>query len=140
MPCSSTVGADIDLAANAFPHLCVRDGVVADMPARVGRVSFCGELQYEVNVPAGYAIALWDRLIAAGIAEGAEPVGMEAWLRLRLEKGYPIVGIDTDGTTVPDDLGPSNWQKKVANFIGRRSLALPTRCVRTSTAHRSGRP
>jgi len=54
-----------------------------------------------------------------------QPIGMEAWLRLRLEKGYLVVGIDTDGTTIPDDVAALAWRKKAANFIGRRSLLTP---------------
>ncbi|MBK8742681.1 MAG: hypothetical protein IPM02_25770 [Betaproteobacteria bacterium] len=95
------------------------------MPARVARVSFSGELQYEINVHAGHAVTLWDRLLAAGASEAIQPVGMEAWLGLRLEKGYLVVGIDTDGTTTPDDVGSAAWRKKTANFIGRRSLMRP---------------
>ncbi len=74
----ASAGTDIDLRGEPFPHLHFREGAVADMPARVARVSFCGELQYEINVPAGYAIALWDRLLAAGAAEGMQP---SAWKR-----------------------------------------------------------
>ena len=66
-----------------------------------------------------------DRLLAVGTGASIAPIGMEAWLRLRMEKGYPVVGIDTDGTTLPEDLAPSGWRRKAANFIGRRSLLRP---------------
>ena len=121
----SAAGTDIDLATAMFPHMSVREGTVAGLPARVARVSFSGELQYEINVSAGHAVTLWDRLLAAGAGKKIQPIGMEAWLRLRLEKGYLVIGIDTDGTTIPDDVGPAAWRKKAANFIGRRSLMRP---------------
>jgi sarcosine oxidase subunit alpha len=121
----AAAGTDIDLANAAFPHMSVREGRVAGLPARVARVSFSGELQYEVNVAAGHAVALWERLRTAGADAAITPIGMEAWLALRLEKGYPVVGIDTDGNTLPEDLAPSAWRKKAANFVGRRSLMRP---------------
>jgi sarcosine oxidase subunit alpha len=121
----AAAGTDIDLDNTAFPHMSVREGVVAGLPSRVARVSFSGELQYEIYVAAGYATALWERLRVAGAAAAIAPIGMEAWLALRLEKGYPVVGIDTDGTTLPEDLAPSTWRRKAANFIGRRSLTRP---------------
>ena len=121
----AAAGTDIDLDNAAFPHMSVREGVVAGLPSRVARVSFSGELQYEIHVAAGHAITLWERLRVAGAAAAIAPIGMEAWLALRLEKGYPVVGIDTDGTTLPEDLAPSAWRRKTANFVGRRSLTRP---------------
>lgn len=117
---------DMDLSAGAFPHLAMREGRVLGSAARVYRVSFTGELTYEINVPTGAAVCLWEALVAAGRPEGLQPLGLDAMLQLRLEKGFLHVGTDTDSTTVPDDVG---WEKaaatKKAHYIGKRSLSLP---------------
>jgi sarcosine oxidase subunit alpha len=117
---------DIELSAAAFPHLAMREGTLLDTPARIYRVSFTGELTFEINVSADKGQALWDALLEAGASEGLEPFGMDALLLTRLEKGFLHVGSDTDGTTIPDDVG---WGKVAANksrdYIGKRSLALP---------------
>jgi sarcosine oxidase subunit alpha len=117
-------GTDIDLATGAFPHLALRAGEVAGIPARVFRISFSGELAYEVNVPWGHGAALWDALLEAGAPHGITPYGTEAMHVLRAEKGYIIVGQDTDGTVTPHDLGMS-WivSAKKPDFIGKRGLA-----------------
>ncbi len=94
------------------------------MPIRVARVSFSGELAFEVNVDAWHAPAVWDRLIAAGEKYGITPYGTETMHVLRAEKGYPIIGQDTDGTVTPQDLG-MGWavSKKKPDFIGKRSFS-----------------
>jgi sarcosine oxidase, subunit alpha len=86
-------------------------------------VSFSGELAYEVNVTGWYASALWEKLIAAGELHGITPYGTETMHVLRAEKGYPIIGQDTDGTVTPQDLGLS-WavSRKKVDFIGKRSF------------------
>jgi sarcosine oxidase subunit alpha len=96
-----------------------RDAVAADVPARVARISFSGELAYEINVPSWYGQAVWD----AVYAHGATPYGTETMHVLRAEKGYPIVGQDTDGTVTPHDLGMS-WavSAKKPDFLGKRSF------------------
>jgi sarcosine oxidase subunit alpha len=104
----------------------MREGAVLGTPARIYRVSFTGELTYEINVPASQGQVLWDALLEAGAPDGLQALGMDALLLLRLEKGFLHVGSDTDGTTVPADVG---WGKVAANkkrdFIGKRSLTLP---------------
>lgn len=121
----SKLEPDFDIAPDAFPHMSYREGRLAGVHARISRVSFTGELQYEINVPARYGRDLWDRLMNAGHAFGARPVGMEAWLRLRLEKGYLHVGSDTDGRTMPMDIGMGGLvDRKTADFIGKRSLSM----------------
>jgi len=120
------LATDIDLSPAAFPHLGIREGTLLGIPVRIYRVSFTGELTYEINVPANGATALWEALMNAGAGDGLQPLGMDALLLLRLEKGFLHVGSDTDGTTVPDDIG---WGKVAANktrdYIGKRSLRLP---------------
>ena len=100
-----------------------RDGTVAGIPARVARVSFTGELSYEILVDGRRGLELWTAVLAAGAPFGIAPYGTEAMHVLRAEKGFVIVGQDTDGTVTPDDLG-MGWivRKDDSDFIGRRSL------------------
>ena len=116
----------IDLSAAAFPFMAVRRGLVAGVPARLFRISFSGELSFEVNVPAHQGQRIWDAVLEAGEAFNATPYGTEAMHVLRAEKGFIIVGQDTDGSMTPDDLG-MNWavrHDKTFGFIGDRSLSL----------------
>ncbi|RVU27995.1 FAD-dependent oxidoreductase [Streptomyces antnestii] len=118
------VAPELDVDNEAFPFMSWRDTPVAGIPARVCRISFSGELAYEVNVPAWDAITVWKALIAAGDSFGITPYGTETMHVLRAEKAYPIIGQDTDGTVTPQDLGMS-WvvSKKKPDFVGKRSFA-----------------
>jgi sarcosine oxidase subunit alpha len=122
----AAAGTDVDLSVEAFPFMTLREGNVAGIPARVARVSFSGELAYEINVSAWHAVAVWEAVLNAGGAFGIVPYGTEAMHVLRAEKGFPIVGQDTDGTVTPHDLGMS-WivNERKGDFIGRRSLRRP---------------
>ena len=130
----AAAGTDVDLAIEAFPFMTWRNGVVAGMPARIARVSFTGELAYEINVASWYGQPMWEAVMAAGEPSGIVPYGTEAMHVLRAEKGFPIVGQDTDGTVTPHDLGMS-WivRSDDSDFVGRRSLrrADATRAGRT---------
>ena len=120
------VCSDIDLGADAFPFMAYRDGHVTGVPARVFRVSFSGELSFEVNVPAEEALGVWEALMAAGSRDGITPYGTETMHVLRAEKGFIIVGQDTDGSMTPHDMG-LDWavrHGKRHGFVGERSLAL----------------
>lgn len=121
----AAVGAEFDLRPDAFPHMSVRSGVVAGVPSRVFRVSFTGEVSFEINAPTSRAGELWARLTAAGEEEGLEPVGVDAWMLLRAEKGYLHVGVDTDGSTSPQDVGWGRVLRRSDDFVGRRSLTRP---------------
>ncbi|MEJ1961287.1 MAG: 2Fe-2S iron-sulfur cluster-binding protein [Gammaproteobacteria bacterium] len=122
----ANVPTDIDLSGDAFPHLGVREGQVLGVPARIYRVSFTGELGYEINVPAKSASAVWEALWNAGQSRGLQPLGLDALMLLRMEKGFLHIGTDTDGTTVPADVGWGHVAAaKTADFIGKRSLHLP---------------
>ncbi len=114
---------DIDLGAAAMPHMSVGRGRICGVPMLMFRVSFTGELGFEVNVPADYGAAVWEAIYAAGQAHGMVEYGTETMHVLRAEKGYIIVGQDTDGTVTPDDAGLS-WAigKNKADFVGKRSL------------------
>ncbi|MDP9198267.1 MAG: sarcosine oxidase subunit alpha family protein, partial [Pseudomonadota bacterium] len=116
--------AGVDLAAAALPHMGVAQGVICGVPMTLFRVSFTGELGYEINVPADRGPAVWEAVRSAGEAYGITPYGTETMHVLRAEKGYVIVGQDTDGTVTPDDAG-LGWAigRNKADFIGMRSLA-----------------
>ena len=115
--------AGIDLAADALPHMAVANGSICGVPMMLFRVSFSGELGYEINVPADCGRAVWEAVHAAGAAHGITPYGTETMHVLRAEKGYVIVGQDTDGTVTPDDAGLA-WAigRGKADFVGKRSL------------------
>lgn len=116
----------INLSAEAFPHMAIREGMVCGIPTRLFRVSFTGELGFEINVPAAYGRAIWERIMAEGARFDITPYGTEAMHVLRAEKGFIIVGQDTDGTVTPNDAG-LDWAvgKKKPDFVGKRSLARP---------------
>jgi sarcosine oxidase subunit alpha len=116
-------GTDVDLAPAAFPFMAWRDGTVAGVPARLARVSFSGELAYEVHVAGWHGPHVWAALLAAGEPFGITPYGTGTMDVLRAEKGFVLVGHDTDGTVTPDDLGMS-WivNLRKGDFVGRRSL------------------
>ncbi|WP_380171699.1 FAD-dependent oxidoreductase [Kineococcus sp. DHX-1] len=114
----------VDASAEAFEFMTWRDVVLEGVPVRLARISFSGELAWEVHVNGWFAPAVWERLVAAGERFGITPYGTETMHVLRAEKGYPIIGQDTDGTVTPQDLGMS-WvvSKKKLDFVGKRSFA-----------------
>ncbi|HGY2297796.1 TPA: 2Fe-2S iron-sulfur cluster-binding protein [Pseudomonas putida] len=116
---------DVDLSAEAFPYLGVRQGEVAGISARILRVGFVGELGYEVHVPARHAERLWDALMQAGTDLGIRPFGVETQRLLRLEKGHVIISQDTDGMTHPAEID-MQWAigRKKPFFVGKRSIEI----------------
>lgn len=116
---------DIDVSAKAFPHMSFRDAKLAGLPVRISRVSFTGELSYEISVATSDCATLWDRIVSAGRPLGLTPVGIDAWMELRTEKGYLHIGTDTDGTTTADDVGWAHIHRRRSDFAGRRSLMRP---------------
>ncbi len=108
------------------PHMSVATRHICGVPMRLFRVSFTGELGFEVNVPADFGPAVWERIWDAGQAYGITAYGTETMHVLRAEKGYIIVGQDTDGTVTPDDAGLA-WAigKSKPDFVGKRSLQRP---------------
>ena len=116
----------MDLSADAMPFMSMREGTFAGVPMRLFRMSFAGEDGFEINVPSDYGKAAWD-MLHAGVSEaGGCAYGTEAMHVLRAEKGYIIVGQDTDGTVTPHDAGLS-WAvgRKKADFVGMRGLQRP---------------
>ena len=116
---------DIDFSGDAFPFMSYREGTVAGVPARIFRVSFSGELTYEVNVPANYGLAVWEAIMRAGEKFDITPYGTETLHVLRAEKGFIIAGQDTDGSVNPVDLGMDWIVSKRKDFLGKRSLSRP---------------
>ncbi len=115
--------AGLDLSNAAFPFMAVGEGTVDGAPVRVFRISFSGELAYEIATPAGYVEHVWTAVMAAGEAHGITPYGVEALGLLRIEKGH-VAGSELNGQTTAADLGLSRMFKKRGDFIGR---ALATR-------------
>lgn len=120
----ASLAPDVDLSAEAFPFMALRETTLASgVPARICRISFSGELAYEINVSAWYGLAVWEEVDAIGRPYGITPYGTETMHVLRAEKGYIIVGQDTDGTVTPQDAGMSWVVSKQKDFIGKRSFA-----------------
>jgi sarcosine oxidase subunit alpha len=117
-------GIDI---SSAWPHMSVARGRICGVPTLLFRVSFTGELGFEINVPADFGQSVWEAVYEKGQAHGITEYGTETMHVLRAEKGYIIVGQDTDGTVTPDDAGLT-WAigKAKADFVGKRSLERPS--------------
>ena len=112
----------MDLSADALPFMQWTDGQLGGFDARVFRISFSGELSFEIAVPAGQGAAFWQALIDAGEAFGAMPYGTECLHILRAEKGFIMIGDETDGTVIPQDLN-LQWalSKKKTDYLGKRA-------------------
>ena len=115
----------IDLSADAFPFMHMREGNFAGMPVRIFRVSFTGELSFEINTSARYGLQLWEYLMELGSEFGICPVGSEANHVLRVEKGFISLAHEVDGTADPIDLG-LDWivSKNKSDFIGQRAMEI----------------
>ena len=113
-----------DFSKENFPHMSFQNVDINNVSCRVMRISFTGEMCYEINVPSSYANSAWKKFIEAGEEFNITPYGTEAMHVLRAEKGFIIVGQETDGSTTPIDLG-MNWivSKKKYDFIGKRALS-----------------
>ena len=113
----------MDVSKETLPFMTWAEGQLAGVPARVFRISFSGELSYEIAVPASRGLEFWEACLAAGAEFGITPYGTEGLHVLRAEKGFIMIGDETDGTVIPQDLGLS-WavSKKKADFIGKRGM------------------
>ncbi|MBU2957084.1 sarcosine oxidase subunit alpha family protein [Paracoccus sp. 1_MG-2023] len=116
------LNGSIDLSADALPFMAWAEGDLAGIPARIFRISFSGELSFEIAVPASRGLELWEKLHDAGRDLGIAPYGTEAMHVMRAEKGFIMIGDETDGTIIPQDLG-LDWaiSKKKADYIGKRA-------------------
>jgi sarcosine oxidase subunit alpha len=112
----------MDVSAEALPFMTFADGTLGGFRARVFRISFSGELSYEIAVPASEGLAFWEMLVREGESLGAMPYGTEALHVLRAEKGFIMIGDETDGTVIPQDLN-LDWaiSKKKADYLGKRA-------------------
>ncbi|MEV0283767.1 sarcosine oxidase subunit alpha family protein [Kribbella sp. NPDC050820] len=132
------VAPELDVSNEAFPFMTLRETTLASgIPARICRISFSGELAFEINVAGWCGRAVWEEVHAAGAGLGITPYGTETMHVLRAEKGYPIVGQDTDGTVTPQDAGMEWVVSKVKDFVGRRSYSRPD-TSRTDRKHLVG--
>lgn len=109
---------DLDLGNQAFPFMAAAAARIAGVAGRVFRISFSGELAYEVAVPAGFASHVWNAILEAGAPHGIKPYGLDALNVLRIEKGH-VTGAEINGTTTPADLGLGRMLKKRGDFVGR---------------------
>jgi sarcosine oxidase subunit alpha len=112
----------MDVSAESLPFMAWADGTIGGIDCRAYRISFSGELSYEIAVPANKGLAFWEMLIEAGAEFGAMPYGTECLHIMRAEKGFIMIGDETDGTVIPQDLGLS-WaiSKKKDDFLGKRA-------------------
>ncbi len=114
----AAVVAGLDLSNEAFPFMAASVATIAGVAGRVFRISFSGELAYELAVPAGQALAAWSAVLEAGKPLGIAPYGLDALNTLRIEKGH-VTGAELNGNTSADDLGMQRMLKKHGDFIGR---------------------
>jgi sarcosine oxidase subunit alpha len=119
------VAPETDVGNEALPFMGFCEGTVARVPARIFRISFSGELGYEINVPADYGMAVWEAIMAAGRRFGIVPYGLEAMDILRVEKGHLVVGADIDGRVTPHDVGLERMLSTRKDFVGKRALSRP---------------
>ena len=112
----------MDVSAETFPFMTWQDGTLGGFDVRAYRISFSGELSYEIAVPTAQGLAFWEALVEAGKEFGIMPYGTEALHIMRAEKGFIMIGDETDGTIIPQDLG-LNWaiSKKKEDFLGKRA-------------------
>jgi len=112
----------MDVSKEALGFMEWADGTIGGFDCRVYRISFSGELSYEIAVPAGQGLAFWAALMDAGEEFGVMPYGTECLHIMRAEKGFIMIGDETDGTVIPQDLG-LNWaiSKKKEDFLGKRA-------------------
>ena len=112
----------LDLSPEGLPFMCFSEGFIAGISVRIFRISFSGELSYEIAVPALKAQEFWDLALISGEEFEVMPYGTEALHVMRAEKGFIMIGDETDGTVIPQDLG-LDWaiSKKKEDFIGKRA-------------------
>jgi len=120
----AAVATGVDLGNAAFPFMAAAAGTIAGVAARIFRISFSGELAYEIAVPAKHALIAWSELLKAGERFGIRPYGLDALNTLRIEKGH-VAGAELNGNTTADDLGLQRMLKKQGDFIGRALAQRP---------------
>jgi heterotetrameric sarcosine oxidase alpha subunit len=120
---------DIDVSNEAFPFLAVAPCRIrakhGDIPARLFRISYSGELAYEIHVASTEGRAMWEAVVDAGQAFGIMPYGTEAMNTLRIEKGHVVIGSEIDGRTTAVDLGMEKLVNSTKWCLGKPLLARP---------------
>ena len=116
----------MQVSADALPFMAWADGEIGGITCRAYRISFSGELSYEIAVPASRGLEFWEMLVEAGAEFGVMPYGTECLHIMRAEKGFIMIGDETDGTVIPQDLG-LGWaiSKKKEDFLGKRAQQRP---------------
>lgn len=116
----------MDVSKEALPFMAWQEGTLGGYPVRIYRISFSGELSYEIATPAGHGLGLWQALTQVGTDYGMMPYGTEALHVMRAEKGFIMIGDETDGTIIPQDLN-LGWaiSKKKADYLGKRGQMRP---------------
>jgi len=112
---------ETDVSKEALPFMGFIKGDLFGVPARIFRISFSGELAYEINVESGYGIFMWEKIMELGKEMDVEPYGTEALSTLRIEMGH-VAGSEIDGRTISSDLSLEGMLSKKKDFIGKRSL------------------
>ena len=112
---------DTDVSNEAFPFMGFKEEDLFGVPARIFRISFSGELAYEINVESGYGVFMWQKIMELGKRMNIEPYGTEALSTLRIEMGH-VAGSEIDGRTISSDLSLEGMLSKKKDFIGKRSL------------------
>ena len=117
---------DMNLSKDHFPHMTVQQGILSGIDVKILRTSFTGELGFEIYMPRSYMQDLWESLMTAGQGLGISAFGLEALMVMRTEKGFIHIGVDTDSTTIPNDVGfAAAVRNKKDDYIGKRSLFRP---------------
>jgi sarcosine oxidase subunit alpha len=117
----SKIFPETDVSNEGFPFMGFKEGDLFGVPARIFRISFSGELAYEINVESGYGVFMWEKIMELGKEMNIEPYGTEALSTLRIEMGH-VAGSEIDGRTIPSDLSLDGMLSKKKDFIGKRSL------------------
>ncbi|RZO48242.1 MAG: sarcosine oxidase subunit alpha family protein [Candidatus Pelagibacterales bacterium] len=112
---------DIDVSNEGIPFMGYKESNLFGVPARIFRISFSGELAYEINVESGYGVFMWEKIMELGKEMGIEPYGTEALSTLRIEMGH-VAGSEIDGRVIASDLSLDGMLSKKKDFIGKRSL------------------
>ncbi len=115
----------LDVSNSALPFMAVLETRLEGVPVRLFRLSFSGELAYEIAVPADHGSALWDRLLQSGRPLGICSYGLEAMDYMRIEKGHLLIGLEIDGRVTPMDLGLERMIRRDGDYVGVRSLERP---------------
>ncbi len=112
---------ETNILNEALPFMGYKESDLFDVPARIFRISFSGELAYEINVESSYGTFMWEKIIEFGQEMNIEPYGTEALSTLRIEMGH-VAGSELDGRTIPYDVSLEGMLSKKKDFIGKRSL------------------